>query len=55
MLTLIAIAVLRAPEDFDTSRLLTWLFAVGFVALAAGSAILFARMHRRAARANGPQ
>jgi hypothetical protein len=54
MLTLVAIAVLRAPEDFATSRLLTWLFAVGFVALAAGSVILFARMQRRAARANAP-
>ena len=52
MLTLIAIAVLRAPEDFAPSRLLTWLFAVGFVALAAGSAILFVRMQRRAARAD---
>ena len=54
MLALIAVAALRARDDFDASRPLTWLFAVGFVALAVGSAILYARMQRRAARATPP-
>jgi len=49
MLAFIAVAVVRARNDFDTSRPLTWLFAVGFVALAAGSAVLYASMKRRAA------
>ena len=51
MLALIAVAALRARDEFDPSKPLTWLFAVGFVALAAGSAILYARMQQRAARA----
>ena len=55
MLALIAVAALRARDDFDTSRPLTWVFAVGFVALAIGSAILYARMQRRAARASAPR
>lgn len=54
MLALIAVAALRARDDFAPSRPLTWVFAVGFVALAAGSAILYARMQRRAARASAP-
>jgi hypothetical protein len=49
MLAFIAVAVVRARNDFDTSRPLTWLFAVGFVALAAGSVVLYASMKRRAA------
>lgn len=49
MLALIAVAVLRAHVDFDASRPLTWLFAVGFGALAVGSAGLYARMERPAA------
>lgn len=49
MLALIAVAALRARDDFDASRPLTWLFAVGFVALAAGSAMLYTRMRRQAA------
>jgi hypothetical protein len=54
MLVLIAVAVVRARDDFAASRPLTWLFGVGFVALAAGSAILYVRMQRRAVRARPP-
>jgi hypothetical protein len=49
MLVLILLAVVRARGDFDPSRGLTWAFAAGFLGLAAGSAILYARMERRAA------
>jgi hypothetical protein len=37
MLALIAIAVVRAPGDLDTSRALTWLFLVGFVVVVVGA------------------
>jgi hypothetical protein len=52
MLALIAVAALRARAEFDPSRPLTWLYAVGFVALAVESAILYARTQRRAIRAS---
>jgi len=48
MLAFIAVAALRAPADFDASKPLTWVLAVSFVALAAGSAILYVRMQRQA-------
>ena len=54
MLVLIAVAVVRARDDFAASRPLTWLFAVGFVTLVVGSAILYVRMQRRAVRARPP-
>jgi hypothetical protein len=54
MLVLIAVAVLRARDDFAASRPLTWIFAVGFVSLAAGSAILYVRMQRRVVQARPP-
>ena len=49
MLALITVAALRAHDDFVASRPLTWLFAIGFGALTAGSVILYMRMRRRAA------
>lgn len=50
MLVLIVIAAVRARGDFDTSRPLTWIFAVGFLGLAVASAILYARMEALAAK-----
>ena len=44
MFALIAVAVVRARGDFDASKPLTWVFAVGFVAAIAGSAVLYAHM-----------
>jgi hypothetical protein len=44
MLVLILISVVRSHSDFDVSRPLTWVFAAGFVALAIGSAVLYAGM-----------
>ncbi len=55
MLVLITVAVVRARDEFAGARPLTWLFAVGFLGLAAGSAILYVRMQRRAARARATQ
>jgi hypothetical protein len=54
MLVLIAVAIVRARNDFVASRPLTWLFAAGFVALAAGSAALYVRMQRRTVQAGPP-
>jgi hypothetical protein len=48
MLLLIAIAVIRAVGDFYPARPLTWVFAVGFVVLALGSAVVYVRMEGRA-------
>ncbi len=48
MLALIGIAVIRALGDFYPARPLTWVFAVGFVVLALGSAVLYVRMEGRA-------
>ncbi|MDP9075176.1 MAG: hypothetical protein M3N98_13640, partial [Actinomycetota bacterium] len=50
MLALILIAAVRAHRDFDTSRPLTWIFAAGFVGLAAATAALYARMEARASK-----
>src|SRR5580765_1863635 len=47
MFALIAVAVVRANGDFDTSKPLTWVFAIGFVAAVAGSAALYAHMERQ--------
>ena len=46
MLLLIMIAAIRANGDFDTTNLLTWVFAAGFLAMAVGTAILYAKMER---------
>ena len=48
MLALILIAVIRARGDFDTSKPLTWLFALGFLGMAAGIAVVYTRMERTA-------
>lgn len=47
MLTLIFVAAVRAHSEFDTGRPLTWVFAVGFVGVLAGSVGLYARMAQR--------
>lgn len=47
MLVLIVISVVRSHADFDVSRPLTWVFAIGFVALAIGSAVLYVGMAAR--------
>jgi hypothetical protein len=47
MLALILVAAVRAHHDFNTGRLLTWVFAAGFVSLAVSSAVLYARMEAR--------
>ncbi len=49
MLVLILVAVVRARQEFDTAKPLTWLFGVGFLATAIGIASLYARMEARAA------
>lgn len=48
MLVLILVAGARAHSQFDTSRPLTWLFAVGFVAAVLAGAALYVRMEARA-------
>jgi hypothetical protein len=47
MLALILVAAVRAHAEFDTGRPLTWVFAVGFVGVFAGSLGLYARMAQR--------
>ena len=47
MFVLIAVAVVRASVDFDASKPLTWVFAVGFVAAVGGSAVLYVHMEGR--------
>jgi hypothetical protein len=55
MLALILVAAIRAHNDFNTSRPLTWIFGAGFLGLAAATAALYARMEAAAARAQkGP-
>ena len=46
MLGLFLVSAVRSHGDFDTSKPLTWIFAAGFTALAAGVAILYIRMER---------
>jgi hypothetical protein len=46
MLGLIAIAVLRASGEVDTSRALTWLFGIGFLVVLVGSGVLYAAQVR---------
>jgi len=47
MLVLILIAGVRARDQFDSSNVLTWLFAAGFVATALATAALYVRMEQR--------
>jgi hypothetical protein len=55
MLGLFLIGAIRSLGDFDTSKPLTWIFAAGFTALAAGVTILYVRMERAARTRNaGP-
>ena len=49
MLVLILIAAIRAHGDFDTTKPLTWVFAAGFLGMAVGIAVLYARMERHSA------
>jgi MFS family permease len=50
MLVLILIAGIRAHSDFDSSNVLTWVFAIGFAATAVATVALYIRME--AARRN---
>ena len=54
MLVLILIAGVRARDQFDSSNVLTWLFAAGFVATALATAALYVRMEQRS-RIEGPR
>jgi hypothetical protein len=47
MLALILVAGVRAHAEFATDRVLTWLFAVGFVAVTGAVAIVYRRMERQ--------
>jgi hypothetical protein len=47
ILTLILIAGIRAHAQFDPANVLTWLFAVGFVAVPGAMARFYRRMQRR--------
>lgn len=49
MLLLISVAAIRARNEFDASNPLTWILAVGFAAVLAGSAMLWLRMEGRVA------
>jgi hypothetical protein len=49
MMTLILVAAIRAHDQFDTSRALTWLLLVGFVGALLAAAALSVVMDRRAA------
>jgi hypothetical protein len=48
MLVFILIAVIRAHDDFNTTRPLTWVFAAGFLGMAVGTGALYTRMERGA-------
>lgn len=48
MLALIAVAAVRAHREWNSGRLLTWLFLVGFLSTAGGMAWLYARMEAAA-------
>jgi hypothetical protein len=50
MLTLILVAAARAHDDFDTSRVMTWLFVAGFLGALASAAFLSVTMDARAGR-----
>jgi hypothetical protein len=50
MLALILIAALRAHDNFDTSRPLTWVFGIGFLGLAASIGVLYVQMEARRAK-----
>ena len=47
MLGLIAVAVLRANDQLDGSRPLTWAFGIGFASVLVGSGWLYRRMSAR--------
>jgi hypothetical protein len=47
MLTLILVAAARAHADFDTSRVMTWLFLAGFLVALASAAVLSVTMDTR--------
>jgi hypothetical protein len=49
MLVLILVSGVRAAEDWDTSNVLTWLFAAGFVGVLVASAVFYVRMERHPA------
>jgi hypothetical protein len=47
MLTLILVAAARAHDDFDTSRVMTWLFLGGFLAALGSATVLSVTMDAR--------
>ncbi|SDI97158.1 hypothetical protein SAMN05444157_1064 [Frankineae bacterium MT45] len=55
MLLLILVAAARARTQFDTSKPLTWIFLVGFVATLLAGAALYLRMARLAAPTRGSE
>ena len=50
MLTAVLVAGVRAHDEFDPAKLLSWLFAVGFVGITAAGAAVYWRMEVRARR-----
>jgi hypothetical protein len=53
MLVLILISAVRAHAEFDTSKPLTWLFLVGFVATTVALVALYVRMESRSSSEKG--
>lgn len=47
MIVLILVAAIRAHDEFDTARALTWLFAIGFTASAVAVPLFYLMMERR--------
>jgi hypothetical protein len=54
MLALILVSGIRGAADWDTSNVLTWLFAGGFVGVLVASVVLYVRMEARAAVGQQP-
>jgi hypothetical protein len=50
MLSAVLVAGVRAHDELDPAKLLSWLFAVGFVAVTAAGAAVYWRMELRARR-----
>jgi hypothetical protein len=48
MMSLILVSAARAQDDFDSTRIMTWLFVAGFVATTVGAVVLLVTMEARA-------
>jgi hypothetical protein len=55
MLALILVSGIRGAADWDSSNILTWLFAAGFVGVLAASVVLYLRMEQLARDATSAQ